>query len=309
MFFNSCCEDQKIVLDDITMNKIFKHIACRNSVYAKAIQRFPVPDELISWNVSYEDYKPPFYESPAIKGKPWADPDINDSSFKPKFNKLDGDVNRVSHCGQYDVVNNQPLNPFGRTGIFGRGRLGRYGPNHAADPIVSTWKRDENQEIVKNQGSGKPVLRILCIQRGDTNEIALPGGMVDAGEQVSATLKREFIEEALNGKIHESELDAFFADGKDIYKGYVDDPRNTDNCELIFPSFYKFIYFHFILAWMETVGCNFHDEDGNFLSKLKFEAGDDAVGIHWIDVDKNVKLYASHSRLIEATAKLHDAHF
>ena len=29
-----------------------------------------------------------------------------------------------------------------------------------------------------------------------------------------------------------------------VYKGYVDDPRNTDN------------------AWMETVAVNFHDETG-----------------------------------------------
>lgn len=54
---------------------------------------------------------------------------------------------------------------------------------------------------------------------------------------------------------------------------------------------------------------NFHDEDGEFLSKLKFEAGDDAVGIYWIDVDKSVKLYASHEMLIEATAELRGAHF
>lgn len=54
---------------------------------------------------------------------------------------------------------------------------------------------------------------------------------------------------------------------------------------------------------------NFHDESGDFLNKLKFEAGDDAVGIHWIEVDQNVKLYASHSRLIQATAELRNAHF
>ena len=28
-------------------------------------------------------------------------------------------------------------NPVGRTGIRGRGCLGRWGPNHAADPIVT----------------------------------------------------------------------------------------------------------------------------------------------------------------------------
>ncbi len=40
-----------------------------------------------------------------------------------------------------------------------------------------------------------------------------------------------------------------------IYKGYVDDPRNTDN------------------AWMETVAVNFHDEDGSSLSRFPLEAG------------------------------------
>lgn len=196
------------------MNKIFKHVACRNSLYAKAIQRFPVPDEFIPWEVSYEVYEPPFYESPGIIGKPWADLKHDDPSFNPKFNKLDGNVNRVSHVGAYRVVNNLPINPFGRTGITGRGILGRYAVNHAADPIVSTWKRDDQKQIVKDTETKKPILRILCIQRGDTGDIALPGGMVDPGEQVSVTLKREFIEEALNGKVEEFQLDEFFANGE-----------------------------------------------------------------------------------------------
>ena len=42
-----------------------------------------------------------------------------------------------------------------------------------------------------------------------------------------------------------------------VYKGYVDDPRNTDN------------------AWMETTAYNFHDESGIF-DTVKFDAGDDA---------------------------------
>ena len=40
-----------------------------------------------------------------------------------------------------------------------------------------------------------------------------------------------------------------------IYKGYVDDPRNTDN------------------AWMETVAFNFHDENNEVLNEIKLEAG------------------------------------
>lgn len=271
---------------------IFKHIACRNTIYAKTgIKRFTVPDELVPWEVKFDTYQPPFFESPGIIDKPWADPKIHDPEFQPKFNAMDGDVNRVSHIGPYKVVNGMPLNPFGRTGISGRGILGRFGVNHAADPIVSTWKRDSNNAIVKHHEDKKPILIILCIKRRDTQETALPGGMVDAGEKVSTTLKREFIEECMNGKIQEFELDEFFKDGIEIYKGYIDDPRNTDN------------------AWMESSAVNFHDEDGTFLSKLKYEAGDDAASIFWIEADRNLKLYANHIKLIEATAKLRNAHF
>lgn len=210
------------------MNKIFKHVACRNSLYANATQRFPVPDEFIPWTKTYEGYDPR-YLCLVNDNKPWADLKITDPSFKPKFNELDGNVNRVSYTGIYQIVKGLPLNPFGRTGIAERGLLGRYAVNHAADPIVSTWKRDETNEIVRDASTKKQILRILCIKRGDTGEIALPGGMVDPGEEVSKTLKREFIEEALNNKMKEDELLGFLDNGTEIYKGYVDDPRNTDN--------------------------------------------------------------------------------
>lgn len=62
-------------------------------------------------------------------------------------------------------------------------------------------------------------------------------------------------------------------------------------------------------AWMETVAANFHDEDGTLMNQLKFEAGDDAVGVSWIDCDSKLKLYASHSKLVEGVAKLRNAHF
>lgn len=48
----------------------------------------------------------------------------------------------------------RPLNPMGRTGLCGRGNLGRWGPNHAADPIISRFV------------DGK--LQFVAIQRKDT---------------------------------------------------------------------------------------------------------------------------------------------
>ena len=68
----------------------------------------------------------------------------------------------------------------------GRGLLGKWGPNQAADPIVTRYHPDTNK------------LQVVAIRRKDTGQWAIPGGMVDDGEAVSATVRREFIEEAGN---------------------------------------------------------------------------------------------------------------
>lgn len=79
---------------------------------------------------------------------------IDDKTFSPKWNQIDGNVSRVSHTGDYKIVENAPQNPCGRTGIIGRGILGRWGPNHAADPIVTRWKRDSSGNILTDGNSG-----------------------------------------------------------------------------------------------------------------------------------------------------------
>lgn len=192
-----------------------------------------------------------------------------------------------------------PLNPIGRTGLKGRGLLGRWGPNHAADPIVTRWKRNGTGALEIDRASEKPVLQFVCVQRRDSGEWAIPGGMVDANENISATLKREFIEETMNAlEKSETELEElealiakFFASGDEIYKGYVDDPRNTDN------------------AWIETFASNFHDENGNTLGNMKLEAGDDATNVRWVDVNRKLNLYANHVKFIEQVAHVRNAHW
>ena len=70
------------------------------------------------------------------------------------------------------------MNVRGRTGLTGRGVLGRYGPNHAADPIVTRWKTHPEGGIVHDEVSSRPVLQFVSIQRRDTSEWALPGGKI-----------------------------------------------------------------------------------------------------------------------------------
>ncbi|XP_039753454.1 ADP-ribose pyrophosphatase, mitochondrial isoform X2 [Pararge aegeria] len=270
-----------------TISAMSIHYKCRSLVYPRSnVERFPVPDSKVPWSVEFKDYKPYTYTSPTIDGKPWADSEIGNPVFKPKWNDVDGNVNRKSYTGLYQTKDNYPLNPVGRTGITGRGVLGRWGPNHAADPVVTRWKRLNNKESI---------LQFIAIKRRDTGEWALPGGMVDPGEKVAATAIREFQEEAMNSfEATEDEKDQwkekfeqFFSGGTEIYSGYVDDPRNTDN------------------AWMETVAYNFHDETGSQVGALKLQAGDDAVGVRWVDVTNDLNLYASHKDIVNAVLKKH----
>lgn len=53
------------------------HIKCRSGAYPRSsIQRYPVPDDKISWTVDYPEYNPPHYTAVSIHGQPWADPEI-----------------------------------------------------------------------------------------------------------------------------------------------------------------------------------------------------------------------------------------
>lgn len=283
-----------------TMSCSAPHIKARCPKYpGSETQRFPVPDDKVDWNTDWPQYRPVSYTAPSVLIKPvWADQDIR--SFSPRFNALDGNVDRRSHEGDYRVEQGMPLNPRGRTGLTGRGLLGRWGPNHAADPIVTRWKRDSAGQQVSHPVSKLPVLQFVSIKRRDCGEWAIPGGMVDPGELVSLTLQREFSEEALNSlaaspqdreRIHERITQLFNSPGLEVYKGYVDDPRNNDN------------------SWMETVAVNFHDDTGNSVSELPLQAGDDAGQVHWIDLDSGLSLYASHSQFLEVVAKERHAHW
>lgn len=100
------------------------------------IKRTFVPDDKVPWSVDWPEYKPVEYTSLKVKEKPvWADPD--DVALITNWNKLDGKIDRRSFTGDYKILNKMPLNPSGRTGIRGRGQLGKWAVNHAADPIVT----------------------------------------------------------------------------------------------------------------------------------------------------------------------------
>jgi len=127
--------------------------ACANAKYTRTgtkeqpvVLRPIVPNNKAAWSTSF-DYRPIEFTSEKVRTstKEYVDRDPRqDSTVDIPWNLDDRICDRRSYHGTYKIVGRVPQNPCGRTGITGRGHLGHFGPNHAADPIVTRWKRDEN---------------------------------------------------------------------------------------------------------------------------------------------------------------------
>ncbi|XP_021362499.1 transient receptor potential cation channel subfamily M member 2-like isoform X2 [Mizuhopecten yessoensis] len=283
------------------------HYRSRSSPYPGcSVTRFFVPDDMVFWEIPFPDYNPVKYLSPEVKANPyWADKEElidlppNKREGKIKFNTFDYSclVDRTSHLGDYKTINGLPLNPFGRTGIVGRGLLGRWGPNHCGDPIVTRWKRDNKGQIIKT--GGKPLLEFVSIRRTDNQMWSLPGGMCEPGQQIHECLRAEFSEEALgsliNNEDHKKELntklDKMFKIGKEVWRGYADDPRNTDN------------------AWLETLVFHYHDNDGSILNNFVLRAGETVESASWSTAASSLQLHGAHLFYLKKVVEKLDAAF
>lgn len=121
------------------------HTKCRGPYPGASQTRSTVPDQQVSWQVAYPEYAPTSYTAPVVASGPvWADKDFltdKEAAGAVKWNAVDGKIDRRSFEGEYELnEHGVPKNPLGRTGMVGRGLLGRFGPNHAADPIVTRYE-------------------------------------------------------------------------------------------------------------------------------------------------------------------------
>ncbi|KAI0980160.1 hypothetical protein GJ496_009292 [Pomphorhynchus laevis] len=252
------------------------HKACRNSKYCGIVQRTFVPDNLVLWSIPWPYYSPVEFTDERILSKVnkpyWAD---DESVTHIKFNCIDNGLNRRSYDGIYsmDTVTGRPINPKGRTGISGRGLLGHWGPNHAADSLV--YHMLPNSRI-----------KFIAITRKDTKSYALPGGMIDKGETPKHAAVRELMEEAFaSSKLTVAEMGRYidFENYFVPFEGYVDDHRNTDN------------------AWMETVVHCFKANDN--IDSLSLCGGDDAESARWLDLSDSHILFDGHQIFLELLRK------
>lgn len=202
----------------------------------------------------------------------WADPDdANEATLRQRNTWKDGVLTSLLDAGIAIDAGGKPCNPFEPL-EHRRGRylLGKWGPNHAADPILTA----------EPSNPGGP-WRVLVVTRGDCGLSALPGGMIDDEENedmrgYTRTIQREIVEEAAE---ESGAVQRALAKGEVVYTGYVHDPRNTHN------------------AWIETVAVWGHltAEEADALV-LRPAADGETTTSYWMDmVDDGIdEMYASH---------------
>ncbi|XP_071134130.1 transient receptor potential cation channel subfamily M member-like 2 [Mytilus edulis] len=85
-----------------------------------------------------------------------------------------------------------------------------------------------------------------------------------------------------------TDIDSTGFSASQVYKGYIDDPRNTDN------------------AWIEAEVWNFHYDAGDIYD---IKLPDDSNKVMWKEVSPNVRIYGNEGVIVQEAAKIQDAYF
>lgn len=222
-----------------------------------------------------------WHGSKIIKARPpYADPECKGhptGSFLKELKSRQtyypyGELATLTEAGIEFDQSNRPLYPerIPAKEVYGRGSLGKWGPNHAADPIavrpVRIWFKTKHYAMV--------------IQRKE-GPWALPGGMVDPGESFTETAAREIREEAVDAP--DGVIESLIENGVCLYRGVNwTDPRNTLN------------------AWMETCVVLFL-VPSKLASRMRLRpCAGETLQSRWVNIEESNldKLYSDHSTYI-----------
>ncbi|XP_072257010.1 transient receptor potential cation channel subfamily M member 2-like [Pyxicephalus adspersus] len=265
--------------DGITEKNCLYHVNSRVLHYPDSrMIRHPVPDELVPWEVEFPEYNPPLYNAER-NDRGTYNPNTEMEQKKRKYNSVDGLFDFRSCCGTYTVQDGLPLNPMGRTGLRGVGSLRWFGPNHSLHPVVTRWTTSSANG--PNRKASKNMLEVLVVRRRENDLWSLPGGTLDPGQKVpikfQALLKKSYLGKFL----------ALLGSGTEVFHGYLDDPRNTDN------------------AWIETQAINVHLDTKESLEKLlkNLKESDHEITLRWQLLDHKIPLYANEKEILQRTAE------
>ncbi|CAF1320961.1 unnamed protein product, partial [Rotaria sordida] len=212
---------------------------------------------------------------------------------------------RTSSVYQLDAQLSIPLNPIGRTGVRGRGALIRWGPNKSILAVITRWKTHHGQFTIID---GQRILEALVFKDKTSNDWRLPGGKILGVESPYGVVCRSFNKLAFKhydseyslstreedmiehfksfARSSSSTAESIGFNSHMIYRGYIDDLRNTDN------------------AWAEAEIWNFHYDSDTPFPNLRTD--DVAV---WKDVTHNSRAFLIQPSILREIARIHNAYF
>jgi hypothetical protein len=172
----------------------WKHIHARESDH-RLPKRLDVPDSFVSWSETWSEYDE--------KVENWS---IDATDFQPVSMRQNNFKWSSSHNTSLAHQGDVGKNPYGRTGLRGRGILPRLGANPAAEPVIT-------RSVMFNGGKQTQVL--VCRQfqvQGHT--FALPGGLLGDSELEEANIMipgskkiQQFLESILTSNFDDLEED------------------------------------------------------------------------------------------------------
>lgn len=148
--------------------------------------------------------------------------------------------------------------------------------------------------------SEKPVLQVAIIRRHGCFEWNLTGGLIEISSDELITLQRQLLEEALNLEYdvspemvvgYQEKIGEAFVNRTLIYRGYVEDQRNTDN------------------AWIESAVFHVHDEEDLSVATLPLPPEDETDRPVWRDVDYSLPLFPNDYEWVKKIASNLNAHW
>eukprot|EP00055_Hartaetosiga_balthica_P013583 m.70395 g.70395 ORF g.70395 m.70395 type:complete len:1603 (-) comp8308_c0_seq3:3281-8089(-) len=253
--------------------------------YYKEAPRVDVPQEMVMWSAKFEGYNPRDFSMSTVMGDGGLDASaITTFNSFDKIVKIDRRTCNPNGFFDLDNVSGRPINPWGRTGLCGRGHFNWWGPNWLVCLIVTRYKRDETGAIIER--GGRRALEVLVTKTQEGRFPSLLMSHAKEGEDVlRETSGRTLVEKAMGSR----ESREFSSEGKSdimgvlrsaslVGKVYMNDDRNTDN------------------SWAEACVVSFHDDTGDLSDVFHCEQ------VEWILMHSQANLPPFHLTLCEKVA-------
>ncbi|XP_055944946.1 transient receptor potential cation channel subfamily M member 7-like isoform X2 [Argiope bruennichi] len=189
--------------DDEQKASLSLHSLARESPYPRTkIQRFPVPDKYVPWEVMWLHYEPNIYTMPKSDFISYLQPYVDEDILMMKqrgvnkdeipvylWNMESTDSNGFYRNRKSWIIDSRtkpltyrldlddlPRNPMGRTGLRGKGALPRWGPNHNVFAVITKFQRRTSKGSEHSLLGTADLLEFVETFYWTKKEISLPGG-------------------------------------------------------------------------------------------------------------------------------------